>query len=94
MDVQVINERENPLFKRKEILVSVDYKGSSTPSRADLQKILAEQFKVGVDSLEIEKIMSEVGLSKGKVWINIWNDKKVPIYADMKKAAQPEAKKE
>jgi ribosomal protein S24E len=85
MNFQVINEKENPLFKRKEILASIDYQGGSTPSKADLQKTLAEQFKVGIDSVEITKVLSETGLSRGKIWIKIWHEKKVPIYAELKK---------
>jgi ribosomal protein S24E len=85
MNFQVINEKENPLFKRKEILISLDYQGGSTPSKADFQKTLAEHFKVNIDSVEIFKIISENGLPRGKAWIKIWQDKKVPIYAELKK---------
>lgn len=81
----MISEKENPLFKRKEILASLDYKGGSTPSKADLQKMLAEQFKVAIDSVEITKVLSENGLTKGRIWIKIWHEKKVPIYAELKK---------
>ena len=77
MDIQVISEKENPLLKRKEILASIDYQGGSTPSKADLQKTLADHFKVSIDSVEISKILSEIGMSKGKVWIKIWQEKKV-----------------
>ena len=85
MDLQIISEKENPLFKRREILASLDYQGSSTPSKADLQKVLAEQFKVGIDNVEITKVLSETGLTRGRIWIKIWQDKKVPIYAELKK---------
>lgn len=85
MNFQVISEKENPLFKRKEILMSLDYQGGSTPSKADFQKTLAEHFKVNIDSVEIFKIISENGLPRGKAWIKIWQDKKVPIYAEEKK---------
>jgi len=94
MNFQVINEKENPLFKRKEILASLDYQGGSTPSKADLQKTLAEQFKVGIDSVEITKVLSETGLSRGKIWIKIWHEKKVPIYAELKKKGAEETPKE
>ena len=85
MNFQVINEKENPLFKRKEILLSLDYQGGSTPNKADLQKTLAEHFKVNIDSVEIFKIISENGLSRGKAWIKIWQDKKIQIYSELKK---------
>ncbi|NIM47359.1 MAG: hypothetical protein GTN40_04365 [Candidatus Aenigmarchaeota archaeon] len=92
MDIQVINEKENPLLKRREILASIDYHGGSTPSKADLQKNLADHFKVNMDNVEISKIISEVGMSKGKIWIKIWQEKKVPIYAEIKKEKKKKEK--
>jgi len=94
MNIQVIGEKENPLLKRREVLASIDYQGSSTPSKADLQKTLADHFKVNVDNVEISKIMSEVGMPKGKAWIKIWQEKKVPIYAELKKEKKKKEKKE
>ena len=96
MKFQVIEEKENPVIKRREIIISLDYEGKSTPSRAELQKILAERFKANIESVEISKVLSEVGLTKGKAWVKIWQDKKIPIYAEMKKekAEKPVEKKE
>ena len=90
MNFSIIEEKDNPLFKRKEILASVDYQGGSTPSKAALQKAIAEQFKVGADSVEIDKILSEIGMTKGKAWIKIWQEKKVPIYTEKKSEAKTE----
>ena len=96
MDIQVISEKENLLLKRREVLASIDYQGGSTPSKADMQKTLADHFKVNVDNLEISKIISDVGMPKGKAWIKIWQEKKVPIYSELKKKKEepkPEAPK-
>jgi small subunit ribosomal protein S24e len=94
MDVKVVSEKENPLLKRKEIMVALDYDGKSTISKAELQKLISEQFKSGVDSVEITTIMSEVGSSKGKAWIKIWQEKKVPIYSEIKKEKTAKPKEE
>ena len=94
MKIQVITEKENPLFKRKEIIIALDYDGKATMSKAELQKLLAEEFKAGIDSIEITKILSEVGLPKGKAWIKIWKEKKVPIYSEIKKEKAAKAQKE
>ena len=93
MDIQVISEKENLLLKRIEVLASIDYQGGSTPSKADMQKTLADHFKVNVDNLEISKIISDVGMPKGKAWIKIWQEKKVPIYAELKKEKKKETPK-
>jgi len=92
MKIQVITEKENPLLKRKEILVSIDYEGTATPSKADIQKLLAEQLKANIENLEISKVLSEIGKSRGKAWIKIWEEKKIPLYSEKKKAPKKEAK--
>ncbi len=94
MDIKIISEKENPLLKRREVLASIDYQGGPTPSKADLQKTLADHFKVNINNVEISKIMSEIGISKGKIWIKIWQEKNVPIYAEIKKEKEKEEPKE
>jgi len=94
MKVQVITEKENPLLKRKEILVSIDYEGTATPSKADIQKLLAEQLKANIENLEISKVLSEIGKSRGKAWIKIWEEKKIPLYSEIKKEKKKAPKKE
>jgi len=89
MKFQVIEEKENPMLKRKEIFISLDYEKGSTPSKADLQKLLAEQLNANIENVEISKILSEVGLPKGKALVKIWEEKKVPIYSEMKKEKEP-----
>jgi ribosomal protein S24E len=85
MKIDVIVEKENPLLKRKEVIVNLEFNGKATVSKAELQKMLSEEFKVNMDSIEISKILSEIGMPKGKAWIKIWNEKKVPIYSEVKK---------
>jgi len=94
MKVQVLVEKENPLLKRKEIIVSLDYDGKATISKAELQKILSEDFKASIDNVEITKIFSEFGTPKGKAWIKIWKEKKVPIYSEVKKEKAEKPKEE
>lgn len=98
MKFDIIEEKENPLLKRKEILIRLDYEGSSTPSKAELQKLFAGHFKANIENVEISKVLSEIGLTKGKVWVKIWKEKKVPIYSELKKEKKgekpPEPKKE
>ena len=61
MKFKILEEKENPMLKRKEIVMSLDYEGGSTPSKADLQKVLSEQLNANIENVEISKIMSDVG---------------------------------
>jgi len=85
MKIQVIDEKENPMLKRRELVVSIDYEGGSTISKADLQKVLAKQLSANIESIEVSKILSEIGLSRGKAWVKVWKEKKIPIYSEIKK---------
>jgi len=94
MKLEVVNEKENPLLKRKEIIVNLDFDGKGTWSKADIQRLVAEQFKVSLDNVEVSKILSEFGMSKGKAWIKIWEEKKVPVYSEIKKEKVAKPKEE
>jgi ribosomal protein S24E len=90
MRMQLISERQNPLLKRNEVLVSLDYDGKSTVSKAELQKTVSEELKAALDSVEITRIISEVGIPRGKAWVKIWKDKKIPNYSEAKKPKEGE----
>jgi ribosomal protein S24E len=90
----VIEEKENPLLKRKELLLSIDYEGGSTPSKSELQKFLAEQLNANMENLEISKVLSEIGLPRGKAWVKIWEEKKIPLYSEKKKKEAEKAEEE
>jgi len=94
MKIEIVTEKENPLLKRKEIIITLDYDGKATVSKAELQKMISEQSKVSIDNVEISKILSEFGNSRGKAWIKIWNEKKVPIYSEIKKDKKEKPKEE
>ncbi len=91
MKLEIVEEKENPVFKRKNIIISIDYGGSSTISKAELQKKIAMEMKAEPNHVEIKKILSNVGKSEGKAWIRIWQEKEVPIY---KTKAEQKAEKE
>ena len=94
MKMRILNEKENPLLKRKEIIVSMDYDGKATISKAELQKMLSEELKTSIDSVEVTKIFSEFGTPRGKAWIKVWKEKKVPIYSEVKKEKAEKPKEE
>ncbi|MFH1229148.1 MAG: hypothetical protein V1678_01850 [Candidatus Aenigmatarchaeota archaeon] len=93
MKIEILSEKDNPLLKRKEVLVSIDYNGKSTISRSELQKMFSDQFKADIESVEISKILSEAGMPMGKAWIKLWKNKKVPIYSEKKKGGKPAEEK-
>ena len=78
MKFEILSEKENPLMKRREMIFSLDYEGKSTASKEELKKSIAEQFKVDLEKVDVSKILSEVGKSRGQAWIKIYEGK-VPV---------------
>ncbi|MBN2203128.1 MAG: hypothetical protein JW700_03010 [Candidatus Aenigmarchaeota archaeon] len=84
MEFKILQERDNPVLKRKEIVGSLDYGMGCTPSKAALQKHLSEKLKSNADSIEITKIISESGMAKGTAWVKVWQEKKIELYKTKK----------
>jgi len=77
--MDIIEQKENPLLKRKEVIVSLKY-DKSTPSKAEMQALMSKHFRTEPTRVEIKKIMTDFGAASGKMWVNIWQDKEIPLY--------------
>ncbi len=74
MKLEITYEKENPLFKRKEIVAyASDIK--HTPSKDEVKKEIASKTKAKEDSISIEQIFQLFGGSKAKVKAKIYADK-------------------
>ncbi len=78
---------------RREMVIKIDYGGGATPSKAELQAIVAKKFAVEPRRVEIVKIMSEKGYSAGKIWVKIWDEPKVEVLFEEKKPEKDESSK-
>lgn len=99
MKVNIANEKDNPLLKRKELSLEIEHDGSSTPSCAALQQLLSKQINKDIEHIDIRKIFSGRGITKSFAKVFVWEEKKA---ADLSKAsknkdaapAEPEKKEE
>ena len=89
MQYDKLEEKNNPIFKRKEFLLKMDYDGP-TPSKAVLQQMLAKDFKTQPNRVEINKIISFLGKASGKIWVRVWEEKEIELYKE-KNAPKEEA---
>ena len=55
MKIEIINEKKNPIFNRKEIILEVE--SEITPSHIEAEKIVAEKFKTTPEFLKIKRFM-------------------------------------
>ena len=75
MRFDILGEKDNPLLKRKEIVLALDYEGGATPKKEELIQSLAEKFGVEKDFVDISKIISETGFPRGKAYVKVWQIK-------------------
>tara|TARA_Y100000310_G_C20670239_1_gene809859 strand:- start:1731 stop:2111 length:381 start_codon:yes stop_codon:yes gene_type:complete len=62
---KLIEERENKLFKRKEIKFEVQ--AEVTPSRIEVGKLITKEFSTTLDKVKIKKIHGKFGSKKFSV---------------------------
>ncbi len=74
MELKIIQEKENPLFNRKEIQVSVE--AQVTPSNPDIEKLISEKFSTQIENIKIKKISGKFGSKTFIVLANIYASKK------------------
>jgi len=89
MQMEQIGEKANPVFKRNELTFSLDYGAGRTPSKADIQAAVAHTKKVALEQVEVVNISSDVGVASGKATVNVWEEKKMPIYGKKEEKEAP-----
>lgn len=86
MELKIIQEKENLLFKRKEIQGSVE--SEVTPSRANIKELISKKFSTSDDSIKIKKILGKFGSKTFIIGANVYSSK------EDKERIEPESKKE
>jgi len=72
MEIKIIQEKNNPLLKRKELLLEIDHNNKATPSREELANEISKMFNVEKEKIVIDYILSIRGYSKSKAKIKIY----------------------
>ncbi len=75
MEIVVIEEKENPFFKRKEIKFLLKHSGSSTPAKSEVVKNLASNNSVDESQVVIDYISTKKGLGESVVKAKILKEK-------------------
>ena len=86
MKTEIIDEKKNPLFSRKEIILEIE--SEITPSHAEAEKIVSEKFKTSSEAFKIKKIYGNFGSKIFKISANIYPSK------EEKENTEPKPKKD
>lgn len=85
MKFEVIEEKENPLLERKEIVVRVMHDGA-TPSIKEIREKLCAQMSLDKDSTIVDNVKSKFGMSESIAFIKVYKsrDRMISIETDAK----------
>lgn len=72
MNMEVMQDRYNPLLNRRELDVVIVYE-SSTPRRDEVRKAIAEKYGVEVERVVVERMESLFGSRKARAHIHVYD---------------------
>jgi ribosomal protein S24E len=92
MELNIIEEKQNPLFKRKEIIAKLTSRVS--PKNSDVLSALAEKFSVEKNAIKLVNIKGKFGTNEFKVIANIYpsNEERDKVERLTKKEKEVEQK--
>ncbi len=79
MEIIIQEEKYNPLLKRKELKLVVKHEKEPTPSKEVVKNFLKEKFSVDESQIEIDFILSRVGLPESFVKAKIYDEKREEV---------------
>ena len=84
--LKILEEKENPLFNRKEVKLSIE--AQVTPSKVDVEKLISEKFSALPETIKIKGIHGGFGSKTFTISANIYKTRE-----DLEKT-EPKSKKE
>lgn len=91
MELKIIQEKENPLFKRKEILAELN--SEITPKIIEVEKKLSERFSKPVENIKTKRIKGKFGSKTFRIEANIYESMEDKNQTEIKTKKQREAER-
>jgi ribosomal protein S24E len=83
MEFEIIKEKENPLFKRKEIQISLE--AQVTPSKNEMIDLIAKKFSTQSENISMKGIYGKFGSRNFTINANIYSSKEEKDEVESKK---------
>lgn len=94
-EIKIIEEKENPLFKRKEIKLEVS--AAVTPSHGEAREIISSKFSKPEENIRIKNILGRFGSKEFTIRANIYESEEDKLKTEgeskkdvVKKQEEPE----
>jgi len=91
MVLKILGEKNNLLFKRKEIKAAIE--SETTPKREEILESLSKKFSVSPQNIKITKITGNFGVKDFTIEANIYSSKEEKDTVELKKKKEHEAEK-
>lgn len=72
MEIQIIEEKENPLLERKEIQLRV-IQDAGSPKIGDLRKKIAAQLSLDQSLFVVQHVYTEYGMNESRCMLKIYS---------------------
>jgi len=96
METKIIEEKENPLFNRKEIVLEVS--ANVNPKNSEALEMVSKQFSTPAEQIKIKGIYGKFGTHKFKIFANIYktiqDKEKTEVKTKQEKATEKKADEE
>ncbi len=73
MTTKIISEKDQPLTKRKELIIEVEHNKQATPKTEDVLKSIAEKTKADENLISVKEIKNDFGSNVAKVVAYIYS---------------------
>jgi len=99
MEIEITEDKENRLLKRREIRFKITNENEPTPKRADIITRLVQDIGVSKDRIVIDHMKPEFGIPSTKGYAKVYKSKEDALYYESKpilkrnKLAAEESKK-
>ena len=73
LEVKVVEDRENVLLNRRELVLEINHPGEGTPTRIDVRKYVAAKYNVELDRVYVIKLDTKTGTNKTIGYVRIYD---------------------
>ena len=98
MEIEILNEKDNPLLERNEVQFIVKHEGAPTPKRDEVREMLGAMMKKNKKLVVIDYLKSSFGVNTSSGYAKIYRSeaaaKKYEAEAILKRNGMVEEKKE
>ncbi len=83
MEIKILEEKNNPLFGRKEMKATVE--SEINPSRLQILELISKKFSSPAENIKIKKIKGNFGKKIFSIEANIYSSEKEKNIVEIKK---------